>query len=365
MSEAHYPTKTTMMIFLHLSEETVLMERKKVLVTGGLGYIGAHTVVALYEAGYEAILVDNLSNTHLSVLDGIDSIIGYRPAFYQVDCCDYREFKQVFLAHSDLAGVIHFAAFKSVGQSVKNPLSYYQNNINSTLTLLRLMEEFGVRQLVFSSSCTVYGQPMALPVTEKSPLLPANSPYGYTKQVCERIILDLYSSGNTCSAVLLRYFNPIGAHPSGRIGELPLGVPENLVPYITQTAAGIRSRLMVFGNDYNTSDGTCIRDYIHVCDLANAHVLAIQYMERNETGVEIFNLGSGSGYSVLELIRAFENSTGVSLDFSFADRRPGDVEKIYASCDKAVLKLGWACRYTMKDALAHAWQWEKALRKRV
>lgn len=337
------------------------MAGKKVLVTGGMGFIGAHTVVALFEAGYEAVLVDNLSNSRLSVLDGLQAIIGHRPLFYQVDCTDYEAFKKVLEAHPDLHGVIHFAAFKAVGESVRKPLEYYRNNLDSTVNLLLLMGEFQVRNLVFSSSCTVYGQPDKLPVTEESPLLPANSPYGFSKQVCERIISDFQFAKGDFKAVLLRYFNPIGAHPTGHIGELPLGIPENLVPYITQTAIGKRAQLQVFGSDYDTTDGTCIRDYIHVCDLAAAHVSALVWMEQNQLKTEVFNLGSGTGNTVMEMIKAFEKVSQQSLNYVLADRRPGDVEKIYAACTKAEAVLKWNCRYTYKDALRDAWEWEKKL----
>jgi len=341
------------------------MAGKKVLVTGGMGFIGSHTVVDLVQAGYEPVIVDNLSNSRLSVLDGLQAIIGRKPLFYQMDCTDENAFRKVFEAHPDLHGAIHFAAFKAVGDSVKRPLEYYRNNITSTVNLLRLMGEFGVRHLVFSGSCTVYGQPECLPVTEESPLLPANSPYGYTKQVCERIITDFQAANIDFKAVLLRYFNPIGAHPSGHIGELPLGIPENLVPYITQTAIGKRVQLQVFGSDYDTPDGTCIRDYIHVCDLAAAHVSALTWMAKNPVKTEVFNLGSGTGNTVMEMILAFEKVSQQSLNYVLTDRRPGDVEKIYASCTKAEAVLNWKCRFSHKDALRDAWEWEKKLSRQT
>jgi UDP-glucose 4-epimerase len=333
--------------------------KKKVLVTGGLGYIGAHTVVELHEAGYVPVIIDNLSNTRIEVLDCLEKITGERFGFFQSDCVDSEAIDVVLNQHPDLFAVIHFAAFKSVGESVLKPLKYYQNNIAGTQVLIEKMAEKGIHRLVFSSSCTVYGQPDRLPVTEESPLLPANSPYGYTKQVCERMISDTAFSNPELRAVTLRYFNPIGAHPSGLIGELPLGTPDNLVPFITQTAAGMRPELRVFGNDYQTADGTCVRDYIHVVDLARAHVLALGFSDGDiPKGVSIFNLGSETGHSVLDVIRTFEAVNSLKLNFKFSDRRPGDVEKIYSSCQKAKEVLGWKPMHTLSDALKHAWIWE-------
>jgi UDP-glucose 4-epimerase len=332
----------------------------KILVTGGAGFIGSHTVVELVQAGYTPVIVDNLSNSNASVLEGIERITGIPCAFYHVDCTVESDSRAVFEKAGPFEGVIHFAAFKAVGDSVKHPLKYYHNNLNSTRVLLQLMHEFGTRLLVFSSSCTVYGQPESNPVSEDTPLAEAKSPYGYTKQICERMIHDTAQAG-PLGAVLLRYFNPVGAHPSGLIGELPLGVPENLIPYITQTAAGLRSSLTVFGNDYDTPDGTCIRDYIHVVDLAKAHVAALSWLNLNGSGCETFNLGSGAGNSVQEVIDTFTRVTGVALNYSVGPRRAGDVEQIFATASKANTHLQWRCEKSLADALIDAWNWQKKL----
>ncbi|MFZ6051980.1 UDP-glucose 4-epimerase GalE [Halocola ammonii] len=333
---------------------------KKVLVTGGAGYIGSHTVVELIESGYKPVIVDNFSNSEPSVLDGIEKITGQKPEFHKADCASKKELREVFKAEGNFDGVIHFAAFKAVGESVAEPLKYYHNNLGSMQVLLELMQEFSVKNLVFSSSCTVYGQPETLPVTEDSPVQPANSPYGYTKQVCERMISDVnLSEQSELSAVLLRYFNPIGAHSSAQIGELPLGVPNNLVPFITQTAAGIREKLTVFGDDYKTADGTCVRDYIHVQDLARAHIRAFEWLEQNEGACTPFNVGTGTGSSVKEVINTFEKVSGERLNYEIGPRRAGDVESIYASPEKANKELNWKTEKSLEDAMKDAWRWQQ------
>ncbi|WP_038030513.1 UDP-glucose 4-epimerase GalE [Thermonema rossianum] len=339
--------------------------QKTILVTGGLGFIGSHTVVALQEAGYEVVIVDNLSNSFAFVLDGIRAITGILPRFYEGDCND-RDFMQQVFSKEKVEGVIHFAAYKAVGESVAHPLKYYHNNLVSLIVLLELMQQYGVANLVFSSSCTVYGQPEHLPVDESAPILPAQSPYGNTKQVCEEIIRDSVQAGMPVKALALRYFNPIGAHPSAHIGELPIGVPNNLVPYITQTAAGIRPELSIFGKDYNTPDGTCIRDFIHVMDLAEAHVKALDYLLRQDAPslYDYVNIGTGKGHSVLEVVQTFEQVNGIKLPYKFAPRRPGDVEQIYAKADKAKQMLGWQARRSLDEALRDAWQWQKALKEK-
>lgn len=336
---------------------------ERILVTGGTGYIGSHTVVELMSAGYEVIIVDNFSNSEKSVLDGIKSITGKYPIFYKVDCNELSRMRDVFRKHEGFSGVIHFAASKAVGESVEKPTLYYRNNILSLLNVLDLMEEFGSKALVFSSSCTVYGQPEKLPVTESAPILPALSPYGNTKQINEEIIRDAIHSGVGYCAILLRYFNPIGAHPSAEIGELPLGTPQNLVPYLTQTAAGIRKELTVFGDDYDTPDGSCIRDYIHVVDLAKAHVTALDRMlgAHSEQALEVFNIGTGIGNSVIELITAFERSTGVSVPHKIGPRREGDIEKVWADPTLANKVLGWKAKSTLDEALLSAWKWQEKI----
>ena len=337
---------------------------RKVLVTGGTGYIGSHTVVELQNSGYEPVIVDNLCNSSASIIDNIEKITGKKPAFEKVDCCDYESLDKVFAKYGDIEAIIHFAAYKAVGESCAKPLEYYENNLMSLINLLKLMPKYGVKGIVFSSSCTVYGQPDIVPVNEQSPIKPANCPYGNTKQISEEIIHDTITSGSPIKSILLRYFNPIGAHPTSLIGELPNGVPLNLVPYITQTAIGIREKLSVFGDDYNTPDGSCIRDYIDVVDLAKAHVLAISRMlDKDSDKVEVFNLGTGNGVSVLELVKEFEKSTGVTLNYQIVDRRPGDVEQVYADCKKANEILGWKATTPLDETLNNAWNWQKKLRE--
>lgn len=338
----------------------------KILVTGGTGYIGSHTVVELQSEGYEVVIVDNLSNSNVEVLDGIEKISGIRPAFEQVDCVDLNAMKAVFEKHKGIRGIIHFAASKAVGESVQKPLLYYRNNLDSLLNLLELMPEFNTEAIVFSSSCTVYGQPDILPVDENAPIKVALSPYGNTKQICEEIIRDDVYSGAPLKAIILRYFNPIGAHPSAEIGELPNGVPQNLLPFVTQTAMGIRKELSVFGDDYDTVDGSCIRDYINVVDLAKAHVIAVNRMLEGKSlaNVETFNLGTGRGLTVLELIRTFESVTGVKVPHKIVDRREGDIEKVWANPDHANNVLGWTAMETVEDTLASAWKWQLRLRER-
>lgn len=337
---------------------------KKILVTGGAGFIGSHTVVELQNAGYEPVIVDSLFNASADVIDNIAEITDRKPAFENVDCCDKQALSDVFKKYGDIEAIIHFAAYKAVGESTEKPREYYRNNLVSLLNLLDLMPEFGVKGIVFSSSCTVYGQPKQVPVNEQSPILPANCPYGNTKQICEEIIRDTVAAGVPIKSILLRYFNPIGAHPTSLIGELPIGMPLNLVPYITQTAIGIREQLSVFGDDYNTRDGSCIRDYIDVVDLAKAHVLAItRILEKDADPVEVFNLGTGNGVSVFELVHAFEDATGVKLNYRIAPRRPGDVEQVYADCTKANEVLGWKANTPLKETLLNAWKWQKHLRE--
>lgn len=338
---------------------------KKVLVTGGTGYIGSHTTVELQNSGYEVVIVDDLSNSKVEVLDGIERITGVKPTFYHEDCNNMEGMKAIFEKEGKIDGIIHFAASKAVGESVQKPLLYYRNNIVSLLNILELMGEYGVDGLVFSSSCTVYGQPEELPVSENAPILPAVSPYGNTKQINEEIIRDTIHSGVPYKAILLRYFNPIGAHPSAEIGELPIGVPQNLVPYVTQAAAGIRKELTVFGDDYDTPDGTCIRDYIHVVDLAKAHVVALDRIleEKSEEALEVFNIGTGNGASVLELIHTFEEATGVKVPHKIGPRREGDIEKVWADATKANTVLGWKASSTLSNTLASAWKWQEKISK--
>lgn len=341
--------------------------KQTVLVTGGTGFIGSHTTVELQQAGYDVVIVDNLSNSNADVVDGIEKITGIRPAFEKVDCLDKDALEGVFKKYPSISGIIHFAASKAVGESVEKPLLYYRNNIVSLVNILELMPKYDVKGIIFSSSCTVYGQPDPenLPVTEQAPIKKAESPYGNTKQINEEIIADTIKSGSPIKAVILRYFNPIGAHPSAIIGELPNGVPANLIPYITQTAIGIRPQLSVFGNDYNTPDGTCIRDFIYVVDLAKAHVCAMARIldGKSEDGVEIFNIGTGSGVSVQQLIDTFEKCTGVKLNYKVVGRRAGDIEKIWGNVDKANNVLGWKAVHTLEDALSSAWKWQLHLRE--
>jgi len=336
----------------------------KILVTGGAGYIGSHTVVELMNSGYEVVIVDNFSNSNPGSIDGIERIIGRRPVLVEADCSDYSQMHELFQKHSDIAGIIHFAALKAVGESVEKPLEYYRNNILSTINLLSLLKEFGGKHFVFSSSCTVYGQPDVLPVTEQSPLKPALSPYGNTKRVGEDIIRDTVLANANISAIALRYFNPIGAHPSSQIGELPLGKPDNLVPFITQTAAGIRPKLQIFGNDYNSPDGTAIRDYFHVVDLAKAHVLALDRLFKgsNKSNFEVFNVGAGQGVTVLEIVKAFEKVSGVKLNYEIVGRRAGDIERVWADTTLAGKELKWKVKSTLEFALLTAWNWEKKVR---
>ncbi|MDE5552544.1 MAG: UDP-glucose 4-epimerase GalE, partial [Muribaculaceae bacterium] len=309
----------------------------RILVTGGTGYIGSHTVVELQNAGYEVVIIDNLSNSNIGVLDGIEHITGIRPSFVEGDVTDMATVWSLFEKYKDIKGIINFAASKAVGESVQKPLLYYRNNLVSLLNLLEVMPQYGVKGIVFSSSCTVYGEPDVNPIDESAPIKPATSPYGNTKQISEEIITDTIHAGAPIKSIILRYFNPVGAHPSAEIGELPLGVPNNLIPYLTQTAAGIREKLTVFGNDYNTPDGSCIRDFIDVVDLAKAHVIAMKRMLDNEDtdAIEIFNLGTGRGLSVLELIDSFQRSTGVNVPYVIGERREGDIEKIWAEPRKA------------------------------
>lgn len=340
--------------------------KQTILVTGGTGFIGSHTTVELIEAGYNVVIVDNLSNSNIGVLDGIEKITGVRPAFEQVDLRDREATEGVFAKYPSIEGIIHFAASKAVGESVQKPLLYYHNNIISLINLLELMPKYGVKGIIFSSSCTVYGQPRPedLPVTERAPHQKATSPYGNTKEINEQIIFDYIHSGASVKSIILRYFNPIGAHPSALIGELPNGVPNNLIPYVTQTAMGIREQLTVFGNDYNTADGTCIRDYIYVVDLAKAHVAAMaRVLDKETEPVECFNVGTGKGNSTLEIVKTFEEATGVKLNWKFGPRREGDIEKIWGDCTKANQVLGWKAATPLPEVLQSAWKWQQKLRE--
>jgi len=334
----------------------------KILVTGGAGFIGSHTVVELTLAGYDVVIVDNLSRSEEVMLEGIQTIVGKKVPFYKIDCLDQKSLEKVFTENA-VNAVIHFAAYKSVNESVEKPLDYHKNNVESLITVLEVMKGFNVKDIIFSSSCTVYGQPDHIPVDEAAPFKRAESPYGATKQICERILEDAQTIG--FRVVSLRYFNPIGAHPSAAIGELPIGIPNNLVPYVTQTAAGIREKLTVFGNDYNTPDGSCLRDFIHVVDLAKAHVKALNFLEKAPANglFEAFNIGTGQGVSVLELVKTFIDVTKVNLPFTIGPRRPGDVEKVYADPEKSNSYLNWKAEFTLGESLLHAWQWEKKIRK--
>ncbi|MEZ5197531.1 MAG: UDP-glucose 4-epimerase GalE [Bacteroidales bacterium] len=334
----------------------------KIIVTGGTGYIGSHTVVELQQSGFEVIIIDNLSNSYESVVDNIEQITGIRPGFEKIELTDEKKTIDFFSGHNNVSGIIHFAALKAVGESVEKPLEYYHNNILSLLNVLKGMKKNTIPNLVFSSSCTVYGQPEELPVTERAPIQKALSPYGHTKQIAEEII------ENTCKAeqiqsILLRYFNPIGAHESAKIGELPIGVPNNLVPFITQTAIGKRAALKVFGTDYNTPDGSAIRDYIHVVDLARAHVIALNRLlyNKNKEKLEIFNLGTGNGFSVFDVIKSFEKISGIKLNYKFAERREGDIEKVWADTTYANSELGWKAEKNLDEMMSSAWEWEKTL----
>lgn len=335
---------------------------RNVLVTGGAGFIGSHTVVELVEAGYEPVIVDDLRNSEERALEGIAAILGRMPMVHRVDCTDREALRAVFGSIGRVHGVIHFAADKAVGESVAEPLKYYRNNIGSLLVLLQLMQEHAVERIVFSSSCTVYGQPKQLPVTEDAPDRNANSPYGFTKVACEQLLRDQAAAHPALKAVLLRYFNPIGAHPSAHIGELPLGVPNNLVPFVTQTAAGLRKQLTVFGTDYDTPDGSCIRDYIHVVDLARAHVRALDWMEEHPAPLcEVFNVGTGKGLSVLDVVNTFKRVNEVDLPYVEGPRRPGDVESVYADTTRCREVLGWTATLGPEEALRDAWRWQQRL----
>ncbi|WP_345953730.1 UDP-glucose 4-epimerase GalE [Mucilaginibacter sp. PAMB04168] len=334
---------------------------KKILVTGGLGFIGSHTVVELVNAGYEPVIIDDLSNSHISILDQLTTILGFKPVFHQLDLCDEAAVKNLATSVADVEGIIHFAAFKAVGESVQYPLKYYRNNFYSLLNLLNAYYGKPLN-FVFSSSCTVYGQPDQLPVTENAPVKPAQSPYGNTKQIAEEILQDMIASGSNYKVVSLRYFNPVGAHESALIGELPIGVPQNLVPFITQTAIGKREKVTVFGNDYNTPDGSCIRDYIHVVDLAKAHVAALRLMEEESfKGYDVFNIGTGKGTSVLEIVNAFERATGVKFAWEIGPRRGGDVEQVWGDVTKSEQVLKWRAELDVDTMMASAWKWEKAI----
>ena len=336
--------------------------KERILVTGGTGYIGSHTVVELQNSGYEVIIIDNLSNSSADVVDNIEKVSGIRPVFEKLDCLDFAGLDAVFAKYKGIKAIIHFAASKAVGESVQKPLLYYRNNLVSLINLLELMPKHGVEGIVFSSSCTVYGQPDELPVTEKAPIKKAESPYGNTKQINEEIIRDTVASGAPINAIMLRYFNPIGAHPTALLGELPNGVPQNLIPYLTQTAIGIREKLSVFGDDYDTPDGTGVRDYIHVVDLAKGHVNAIQKAVSAE-GVNIYNLGTGNGYSVLDIVKAFEAANGVKIPYTIKPRRAGDIATCYADPKKAKEELGWEAQYDLKRMCEDSWRYAQMCEK--
>lgn len=338
----------------------------KILVTGGTGYIGSHTVVELQNAGYEVVIIDNLSNSNIEVLDGIEKITGVRPIFVKGDCTDLATLTKLFEDNPGINGIINFAASKAVGESVQKPLLYYYNNLTTLINLLKLMPQYNTKGIVFSSSCTVYGEPDKNPVDETAPIKKATSPYGNTKQISEEIITDYINSGAPIKSIILRYFNPVGAHPSAEIGELPNGVPQNLIPFLTQTAIGIRKELSVFGDDYNTPDGSCIRDFINVVDLAKAHVTALERMleDKSDEKLEIFNLGTGVGLSVLELINSFERATGVKVSHKIVGRRSGDIEKVWAEPKKANEVLGWKATTSIDDTMRSAWNWQLKLREK-
>ncbi|BAX80306.1 UDP-glucose 4-epimerase GalE [Labilibaculum antarcticum] len=339
----------------------------KILVTGGTGYIGSHTTVELINKGYEVVIIDNLSNSKAGVIDSIEKISGTRPKFYEMDLLDQVKLDGFFAENNDLQGIIHFAAAKAVGESVQIPLHYYRNNLVTMLNLLEGMKKYEIENFVFSSSCTVYGQPDELPVTENAPIKPAESPYGYTKQVNESILKDTIASGAKIKGIALRYFNPIGAHHSGLIGELPIGVPANLMPFITQTAFGLRDQLSVFGDDYDTTDGSCVRDYIHVVDLAKAHIIAIERMMngKNNASYEMFNIGTGNGFSVFEVIKSFEKTSGKKLNYVVAPRRAGDIVKIWADTTIGNTVLGWKAEKTLDEMTKSAWDWENNYRASI
>lgn len=337
----------------------------QILVTGGTGYIGSHTTVELQQAGFEVVIIDNLSNSNVKVLDGIEAITGIRPKFYEGDCTNIDTLRGIFSENPDIRGIINFAASKAVGESIEKPLLYYRNNLVTLMNLLELMPRYDVKGIVFSSSCTVYGEPDVNPIDESAPIKKATSPYGATKQISEEIITDFVASGAPIKSILLRYFNPVGAHPTAFIGELPNGVPQNLIPYLTQTAAGIRKELTVFGDDYPTPDGSCIRDFIDVVDLAKAHVVAMQRMldDKSDDKIEIFNLGTGNGLSVLQLIDAFQRATGVKVPYKIGPRRDGDIEQIWADPKKANEVLGWKAETPIEDTMRNAWKWQCSLPK--
>lgn len=339
---------------------------RKIVLTGGCGFIGSHTCVELQQAGFDVVIFDNLSNSEASVIDGIERITGRRPAFYQIDCTDKGAVYQAFQQEGPIAGVVHFAASKAVGESVQKPILYYRNNLNSLTNMLEAAQDFHLKGFVFSSSCTVYGEPDHSPVSEQAPIKPATSPYGNTKQIAEEIIEDYVHTGVDFKSIILRYFNPIGAHPTAEIGELPRGVPQNLLPYVCQAAMGIRKELSVFGGDYDTPDGSCIRDYIDVVDLAKAHVCALSRMveARSEAAVEYYNLGTGRGVSVLELVRTFEEATGVRVPYAIKGRREGDIEKIWGDPTRANTVLGWRAERPLRETLAAAWKWQEKLREK-
>jgi UDP-glucose 4-epimerase len=341
--------------------------KKKVLVTGGTGYIGSHTAVELINEGFEVIIIDDLSNSGIDSLDGIETITGTRPTFEQFNLCDERALEAFFQKHQGIDSIIHFAASKAVGESVEKPLLYYKNNVLSLLLLLEAMKKYNIANIVFSSSCTVYGQPDKLPVTEATPFKPAESPYGNTKQIGEEILHDTARANKDINAISLRYFNPVGAHNSALLGELPNGVPANLVPFITQTAAGLRQQLMVFGNDYNTPDGSAQRDYIHVVDLAKAHVIALKRMidGKQKSNYEYFNIGTGNGLTVLQLIQEFERVNNLKLNYKIVGRRPGDIEKIYADTTLANQELGWKAELGIQDMMRSAWLWQQRIGEKV
>ncbi len=339
--------------------------KKQVLITGGTGYIGSHTAVEFIEAGYDVLIIDNLSNSKIESLDGIKKITGIKPEFAEFDLTDKKKLDDFFKEYTNIEAIIHFAAYKAVGESVEKPLMYYQNNLISLMNLLEMMGKYDTKSFVFSSSCTVYGEPDELPVKESSAIKPATSPYGNTKQIAEEIIRDYMKVESDLKSIALRYFNPVGAHESAAIGELPLGIPNNLIPFITQTAAGIRKELSVFGNDYDTPDGTCIRDYIHVVDLARAHVIATERLlqSKNKSNFEMFNLGTGTGNSVLEVIKSFEKVSGQKLNYKMVGKREGDVIKVYSDTKFANEELGWKTEKKLDDMMLSAWEWEKSLKK--
>lgn len=340
-----------------------MQNRGKIIVTGGTGYIGSITSTVLIDKGYDVIIVDNLSNSEVTVIKQIEELTGVKPDFYEFNLQDKEKVMKLFSEHNNILGVIHFAAAKAVGESVEKPLYYYRNNILPLLNILESMQSNRVNNIVFSSSCTVYGQPDILPVNEEAPVKPAESPYGYTKQVNENMLRDAIHASHDLKGIALRYFNPIGAHPTGKLGELPLGVPDNLIPFITQTAAGLRDQLKVFGSDYNTPDGSCIRDYIHVIDLAEAHIIALERMlnSQNKNDFEIFNIGTGNGYSVFEVIKSFEKTSQKKLNYRVVERRSGDIEQIWADTEFANKELGWFAKLSIDEMTSSAWEWQKYL----